>query len=133
MTAPDPACIRSPGTDLDPLPNRDPDLTLSFLITGQYDNVLTYFCLKRQEQKKCRIGKGNDYSGSGSSKTKRSGSGWGRGGGEEPISLILPVQTAVLVHIGQVPDLAQHGHRQLRAQHHVPHLHTEQKVRFPRH
>jgi hypothetical protein len=57
----------------------------------------------------------------------------GGGGGEEPISLILPVQTAVLVHIGQVPDLAQHGHRQLRAQHHVPHLHTEQKVRFPRH
>ncbi len=50
--------------------------------------------------------------------------------GGRSISLFLPVQTAVLVHVGQVPDFAQHGHRQLRAQHHVPHLHTR-KVRFP--
>jgi hypothetical protein len=38
------------------------------------------------------------------------------------LDLPPPVKTAVLVHICQVPDLAQHGHRQLRAQHHIPHL-----------
>lgn len=38
------------------------------------------------------------------------------------MSLASPVQTAVLVHVREVPDLAQHGHGQLGAQHHVPHL-----------